>query len=157
MNPKEFSWSEDQQVTVTNPTEQPYIFKVHNKQYELGAHKTAKMPGFIAWVYVYGLSSQMCQADGNFQRWNEEGYRQEYYEKLVKNIDSIMQVVEEEAEPLVNTFEEEDIDESDLPSNTPSATDIANTLAEEDTPPPSEPATSGAKTATVTKKGAKTS
>lgn len=140
MNPKEFSWTEDQQVTVTNPTDLPYKFKVHNKEYELGAHKTAKMPGYIAWVFVYGLSSQICQAEGNFLRWNEEGYRQEYYDRLVKNVDSIMQAVEEEDEPAVNTFDEEDAeDPDDIPADTPTAAAAANALAGDEDEEEGEP------------------
>lgn len=120
MNPLEFSWKEDQQVTVTNPTAETYKFRVHSKEYELGAGKSAKMPGYIAWVYVYGLASKMCQADGNFNRWNEEGYRQEYYEKLVAGVDALVQDVQIEEKPLVQhlddgTDEEEADDESDLP------------------------------------------
>jgi hypothetical protein len=117
MNPKEFSWSEDQQVTVVNPTDNPYKFKVHNKDYAVGAHKTVKMPGYIAWVYVYGLSTQLAQADGVFNRWNEEDFRPTYYEKLVKSVDALVQDVEEIEEPEVtSTFDE--IDEPDEPDTT---------------------------------------
>lgn len=114
MNPLEFSWTEDQQVTVINPTSETYKFKVHSKEYEVGAGKTVKMPGYIAWVYVYGLSSQMCQAAGEFNRWNEEEFRKEYFEKLVKNTDPIVEeVIEEEPNPIEEVGEEGDDVESE--------------------------------------------
>lgn len=96
MNPKEFSWGEDQQVTVTNPTKADYHFKVHSKDYVVDAGATVKMPGFMAWVYVYGLSSQMAQADKEFMHWNEEGFRKQYYEKLVAGADDLVQAVEKQ-------------------------------------------------------------
>lgn len=105
MNPKEFSWTEDQNVTVKNPTEKDYEFKVHNKPYMVKSGQKVRMAGYIAWVYVYGLGSQMCQKDKNFGRWNEEGYRNEYYDKIVDNADSPVQVIEEVEPP---TFEEVD-------------------------------------------------
>lgn len=106
MNPLEFSWTEDQQITVTNPTAETYKFKVHSKEYQIEPGRSAKMPGYIAWVYVYGLSTQLAQADGVFNRWNEEGFRQEYYEKLVSGVDPVMQAVEIEPQPLVETLDE---------------------------------------------------
>lgn len=102
MNPKEFSWAEDQSVTVTNPTDKDYPFKVHNKEYMIKAGQTAKMPGYIAWVYVYGLASQIAQADKTFSRWNEEGFRTQYYEKLVVGADDVVQTIV--SEPTVETF-----------------------------------------------------
>jgi hypothetical protein len=107
MDPKEFTWSEEQHVTVTNPTANDYIFKVHGKEYKLGAGRTAKMPGFIAWVYVYGLSTQIAQADGVFNRWNEEGFRQEYYDKLVVGAEDIVQDVVVAPQPEVHVFDED--------------------------------------------------
>lgn len=98
MNPLDFDWKEDQQVTVTNPTADSYKFKVHNKDYELPSGATAKMPGYIAWIYVYGLASKLCQEDNNFNRWNEEGYRKEYYSKLVVGVDNLVQTIEFEPE-----------------------------------------------------------
>lgn len=113
MDPKEFSWTEDQQVTVTNPTTDTYKFKVHNKEYELGAGQTAKMPGYIAWVYVYGLSTQIAQADGVFNRWNEEDFRKTYYEKLYVGADQLVQTVAVEPQPEVTVLadDEEEGDE----------------------------------------------
>ena len=107
MKPTEFSWTEDQQVTVTNPTADTYRFKVHNKDYELGAGQTAKMPGYIAWVYVYGLATQLAQADGKFSSWNEEGFRQQYYEKLVAGADPIVQQVVVEPQSQVEVLDTE--------------------------------------------------
>ena len=101
-----FSWTEDQQVTVTNPTSEDFTWKVHGKDYLLGAGKTAKMPGFIAWLYVYGQSVKMVQADGKFGRWNEEGFRQEYFDKFVAGVDDLVQIVQEEPEPEVHTFDD---------------------------------------------------
>lgn len=110
MNPKEFPWTEDQQVTVTNPTPESYKFKVHNKEYELGAGKTGRMPGYIAWVYVYGMASKLCQEDKFFMRWNEEGFRQEYYDKVVSGVDPVMQAVEVEEQSLVETLDDEEVE-----------------------------------------------
>jgi hypothetical protein len=103
MNPKEFDWDESQQVTVTNPTKENYSFKVHSKDYEVGAGETVKMPGFIAWVYVYGLATQMAQADNNWIHWNEEGFRQQYYEKITVRADAVIETVvpEPKVEPVV--------------------------------------------------------
>lgn len=102
MDPKEFSWEESQQVTVTNPTKDTYKFKVHSKDYEMKAGETAKMPGFIAWVYVYGLAQQMAtnsnvgkDKNGNrvddFNHWNEEGFRKQYYDKIIVGADDIIE------------------------------------------------------------------
>lgn len=113
MDPKEFSWTEDQQVTVTNPTSDPYKFKVHNKEYELGAGQTAKMPGYIAWVYVYGLATQISQAEGTFNRWNEEDYRKTYYERLFVGADELVQKVEVEPQPEVTLLEDDGEEEGD--------------------------------------------
>jgi hypothetical protein len=99
MNPQDFSWSEDQQVTVTNPTTKTYHFKVHNKDYAVEAGQTVKMAGYMAWLYVHGLATQMCQADDKFSRWNEEGFRQEYYDKLVAGADELVKEVE--VEPVI--------------------------------------------------------
>src|SRR4051812_16039647 len=106
MSPKEFSWTEEQSVTVTNPTTEDYKFKVHSKDYMVKAGQKARMPGYIAWVYVYGLASQMCQADKTFDRWNEEGFRGIYYKKIVESTAAVVQAVEVEPEPEVETFEE---------------------------------------------------
>lgn len=116
MNPKEFNWEESQQVTVTNPTKEDYLFKVHSKEYEVKAQEMAKMPGFIAWVYVYGLACKMAQEtnvkkddNGNktsdFNRWNEEGFRKAYYEKLVVAADAVIERVE--PQPVVEKVETE--------------------------------------------------
>lgn len=120
MDPTEFSWTEDQQVTVTNPTTSPYKFKVHNKEYELGAGQTAKMPGYIAWVYVYGLSTQIAQAEGVFNRWNEEDFRVSFYDRLVVGTDNLIQkvVVEPQPEVTVLADDEEEGDEEPTPKPT---------------------------------------
>lgn len=90
MNPKEFDWSEDQPVTVINPTGQDYQFQVHSKPYIVKAGQTVKMPGFMAWLFVYGLASQMAQDAGEFLHWNEEGFRKKFYDKLVVGTDQIL-------------------------------------------------------------------
>lgn len=105
MNPADFSWTEEQSVTVTNPTSDVYKFMVHGKAYEVGAGKTVKMPGYIAWIYVYGQSVKAMQADGVFTRLNDEGFKQTYFEKFVAGVDSVIQQVQE-VEPEVNTFDE---------------------------------------------------
>jgi hypothetical protein len=105
MNPKDFPWEADQQVTVTNPTGKPYEFKVHNKDYALGAGETAKMPGYIAWVYVYGLASLLCQEAKEFNRWNEEGFKQTYFEKVVIGADDVIEKIVVEPTVEVETVE----------------------------------------------------
>lgn len=113
MDPKEFPWTEDQQITVINPTAEIYKFKVHNKEYELGPGKSAKMPGYIAWVYVYGLASKLCQDDHEWLRWNEEGFRQEYYEKVYTGADEVIQAVQVEEKPLVTPLDDDLEEEGD--------------------------------------------
>jgi hypothetical protein len=103
MNPKEFGWTEDQQVTVVNPTKDDFTFKVYNKDYIVEAGRMAKMPGYIAWMFVYKLSTKMAVDNGDFIHWNEEGFRKTYYDKLVVGIDDIVQNVT--VEPVVSTFD----------------------------------------------------
>lgn len=136
MKPDEFPWSEDQTVTVTNPTAETFKFKVHSKEYKLDAGKSAKMPGYIAWVYVYDMASQLCQADGEYMRWNEEGFRQTYYEKVYSGYDPIMEEIAVEEPSLVQEVE----DTPEVPTDTPSAADVADSIAaEEDEQEPAEP------------------
>lgn len=115
MNPKDFGWTEDQQVTVTNPTSEDFNFKVHGKDYMLAAGKTAKMPGFIAWLYVYGQASKVVQTEGKFARWNEEGFRKKYYDKFVVGVDELIQIVEDESDTGTHTFDEDEDDEIPAP------------------------------------------
>ena len=63
------------------------------------------MAGFIAWIYVYGQASKMAQADGVFNRWNEEGFRQQYYDKFVAGMDSVVQVVEVAPQVEIQTYD----------------------------------------------------
>jgi hypothetical protein len=93
MKPNEFDWEESQRVTVTNPTKKDYVFKVHSKDYKVEAGETYGLPGFIAWVYVYGLATQMAQADGKWAHWNEEGFRKQYYDKIVVGTDAVIEKV----------------------------------------------------------------
>lgn len=106
MNPKDFSWTEEQSVTVTNPTEKDYTFMVHSKPYVVKAGQTARMPGYIAWVYTYGLATQMSQADKTWGRWNEEGFRNKYYDRIVVGADNVVEFVAPEPEVEVETFPE---------------------------------------------------
>ena len=110
----QFGWSEDQQVTVTNPTAEDHMFMVHGKQYIVPKGKTVKMAGYIAWIYVYEMGLKLCQQDDNFIHWNDEGYRQQYYDKVVIAKDDPVQEIKE-AEPAVNTFDEVE----DEPENPP--------------------------------------
>lgn len=116
MNPKEFAWSEDQQVTVTNPTGDDFKFLVHSKEYVVGAGQTAKMPGFIAWMYVYKLATKMAIDAGDFIHWNEEGFRKTYYDKIVVGVDNVVQTVEQV--PEVETFGDESEDAPEEPLKT---------------------------------------
>ena len=117
MNPKDFPWDESQQVTVVNPTKDDYKFKAHNKDYEVKAGQTVKMAGWIGWLYVYGLSCKMAQEAGDFIHWNEEGFRQKYYEKLIVGADSVLQEVVVAPEPTFEAFEEDVL--GDDPAETP--------------------------------------
>ena len=113
MSPKEFNWKEDQQVTVVNPTKDDFKFQVHSKEYAVGAGQTAKMPGYIAWMYVYKLATKMATINGDFIRWNEEGFRNKYYDKLVVGIDDIIQMVE--VQPKIEVVEDiKDTDSSNI-------------------------------------------
>ena len=106
MNPKEFWWTEDQTVTVTNPTPEDFNFKVHNKDYMIGAGQTAKnVPGFVAWVYVYGQGFKAAMTDGKSDSWNEEGFRRQYFEKFVAGVDASFEIVQEDSEPAIRTFD----------------------------------------------------
>lgn len=118
MKPKEFSWKEDQQVTVTNPTPENFKFKVHSKDYAVGAGKTAKMPGYIAWVYVYALASKMAQDDNAFIHWNEEGFRNTYYDKIVVGADATVEEIV--VEPEIETFDDEELEDDPTPPPAPS-------------------------------------
>lgn len=122
MNPKEFNWTDDQFVTVVNPTEKPFKFMAHSKEYEVGPGQTVRMAGFIAWLYVYGLACQLSQKEGTFDRWNEEGFRQKYFERLVISTDDAVQQVvvepgiEEVTDPVADETESE---ESEQPTEEP--------------------------------------
>jgi len=98
MSPKDFNWEESQQITVINPTKEDYHFKVYSQDYEVKAGAKAKMPGYMAWMFVYHLAEKICQKEHNFNRWNEEGYRQIYFNRLVVAVDDIMQEVSVEPE-----------------------------------------------------------
>lgn len=117
MDPKDFTWTEDQQVTVSNPTAEDFRWKVHGKEYLLGAGKTAKMPGFIAWLYVYNQAVKAVQEDGKFNRWNDEDFRPQYYERFVVGIDELVHEVAVEQEPEVTVFG----DDTDKLANEPVA------------------------------------
>lgn len=118
MNPKDFSWGESQQVTVVNPTKDDFRFKAHNKEYEVKSGQTVKMAGWIGWLYVYGLACKMAQEAGDFIHWNEEGFRQTYYDKLIVGADNVLQEVVVEPEPTFEAFEEDvlaDTEVEDVP------------------------------------------
>lgn len=106
MNPKDFKWTEDQPVTVTNPTSEDFTWKVYGKDYMVQAGKTAKMAGFIAWLYVYNQAVKAAQADDKFAQWNDEGFRSEYYDRFVVGVDELVQVIEAEPQPEVTVFAE---------------------------------------------------
>lgn len=111
MDPKEFGWEADQQVTVTNPTAEDFVFKVHAKEYKVGSGQTVKMPGYIAWVYAYHLASKLVQADGLFNRWNEEGFRKTYYAQLVIGAEDVVQAVQ--PEPNIEDFDNSEPEQDD--------------------------------------------
>lgn len=133
MNPKDFDWTEAQQVTVTNPTSEPFIWQVHGKQYTLEAGQSASMPGYLAWVYVYGQSTKMAQEDKRWGEWNDIPVRKEYFAKFVAGVQPIIRTVQIE-KSLVETLDDEDDDsDGDLPvggqSYTPGARKAAKDAA----------------------------
>jgi hypothetical protein len=70
MNPKEFGWSADQNITVQNPTKSPFTFQVHSKSYTVGAGETVRMPGFMAWLFVYNMAELLADKAGEFEnKW----------------------------------------------------------------------------------------
>lgn len=127
MNPKEFGWEANEQVTVINSTDEAFRFQVNAKLYEVGAGQKAKMAGHIAWLYCYKLAQKIALStnierdkDGrnktsDFQHWNDEGFRQKLYNKLVVGRENAVTVISDEEEP--ETFDEppetfEDADET---------------------------------------------
>lgn len=113
MNPKDFDWAENQQVTVTNPTAEPFTWQVHGKEYSLGPGLSASMPGYLAWVYVYNQATKMAQADKKFDQWNDIPVRKEYFAKFVAGVQPIIQEVTVE-KSLVETLD--DTDTPELPT-----------------------------------------
>lgn len=109
MNPREFGWDRDQQITVKNPTKNDFKFQVNSKYYQVNAGKSAKMPGFIAWTYVYKISQQMALEAGDFQHWNDINVRKRYFSNVVVDKGQLIQSVDEqpEPEPEFETFETE--------------------------------------------------
>lgn len=107
MNPKEFNWQADDQVTVVNPTDETFRFQVHSKLYEVAAGQKARMPGYIAWLYCYKMAQQLITADGQLQHWNDEGFRNKYYNRLVQGTENTIQAIQDEPEPEAETFEPE--------------------------------------------------
>lgn len=116
MDPKEFNWKAEQQVVVTNPTSKNFRFQVHSKWYEVGSAQTVKMPGFIAWSYVYKMAVGMAITDKNFKKWNEDGVHQTYYDKIVVSVEEVIQQVST-VEEAVTTFNAEDLDDDSLDDN----------------------------------------
>lgn len=117
MNPKDFDWSESQQVTVTNPTAIAFTWQVHGKEYTLEAGQSASMPGYLAWVCVYGQACLAAQADKKWDQWNDIPVRQEYYGKFVAGVQPLMQTVKVE-KSLVETVDDDpgDIGKEGLPT-----------------------------------------
>jgi hypothetical protein len=94
MNPKEFDWREDQQVTVTNPTAADFLFQGVNKKFVVKAGQTVKLNGYVAMLFVYKLAIQMAQNDGQFINFIDEDFRKKYYDKLVVGVDEDVQIVD---------------------------------------------------------------
>jgi hypothetical protein len=94
MDPKEFDWNETQQVTVTNPTKNDYRFKVFNKDYEVKAGRTARMPGYHAMLFVDGLAKLMAQEDKKFANMIDPELRKEYHDKIIVGADPVMQDID---------------------------------------------------------------
>lgn len=100
MNPKDFDWGTDQQVTVQNPTSKTHSFQVHSKFYEVGPNETVRMPGFMAWVFVYTLALELAQKAGEYEnKWNDITVRQKYYNKVIVGADELIQKIEPVEEP----------------------------------------------------------
>lgn len=134
MNPLEFNWTEDQQVTVKNPTEEKFVWKVHGQQYEVEAGAQANMPGYIAWLYVYEQAFKKAQAADKGSRWNEEEFRKEYYESFVVNVQPLVAPVAAVEPSLVQPVDNAEPDEPDAPvesSEPPSTSTVVPTQAQQ--------------------------
>jgi hypothetical protein len=108
MNPLEFDWTDSQQVTITNPTAEDHIWKVYGKEYRLPAGRSAQVPGYIAWIYVYNMAAMAAQADKKWDRWNEIEVRKDYFAKFVVGIQPIIQEIELEPDPVQLVDEDDD-------------------------------------------------
>lgn len=137
MDPKDFNWSSDQQVTVTNPTAEDFAFKVYGKEYVVESGSTVKMPGYIAWIYTHKISVKEAQRDGGFINWNDKGSRQEYYQRFVIGSEELVQVAKPEPkfERLDKPVDEEDSTPTanDAPLDTPSEREEGLETSEEQT------------------------
>jgi flagellar biosynthesis GTPase FlhF len=95
MNPKEFGWSTDQNVTVKNPTSDDFKFRVHGKEYIIGAGETVRMPGFMAWLFVYNMAELLAQKNNEYDnRWIDETVRAKYYQEVIVKVDDLIQQIE---------------------------------------------------------------
>jgi hypothetical protein len=126
MNPQEFPWTADQQVTVKNTTEHDHHFMVHGKSYLVRAHKASRFAGYIAWIYVYEMAVKQAQADGKFESWNDEGFREPYYQKFVQKVDALAEEVPIEEDIEADTGDEVDLEDTpEEPPNPPPGQGVA--------------------------------
>lgn len=123
MNPKEFPWKADQQVTIKNPTGEDFKFQVNSKWYVVRAGQNARMPGYIAWMYCYKLANRMAIDNKEFIHWNEEGFRKKYYDQLVIAVDDTVQTITP-VEPEAETFDGEDLSDGTNPDPSPTDEDL---------------------------------
>lgn len=104
MSPKDFDWTHDQTVVVSNPTEHDFRFSVHSKEYMIRAGKTAELPGYIAWSYVDGIARHVANEKGQGQDMIDPVKRLEHFDKYIVGINELVREVADEEEPEVTVF-----------------------------------------------------
>jgi hypothetical protein len=62
------------------------------------------------------MAQTAAEQEGKFNRWNDEGFKQEYFNRFVVGADELVQTVEEEPEPDVQVFDEEDLKDDGTPT-----------------------------------------
>lgn len=129
MNPKDFEWTEEQQVTVTNPTAERFTWQVHGKEYSLEGGQAASMPGYLAWVYVYGQACLAAQAEKMWDQWNDLPIRKEFYARFVAGVQPLMSVT-----PIEKSLVEPVADSSDGEEGSPTEEDPGETGSDSELP-----------------------
>lgn len=80
-----------QMVTVINPTDRDFPFMVEMRNYMIRAGATERFPGVIANVYLEQMAGIMAQDDDNFGHMSDPTLKAQYYEKLIVDIESLVE------------------------------------------------------------------